>query len=245
MEIAHFDQRRYRTVSVEDGYGEWAGTYEDTVLDLMDLRLLGRLTAVRWSAVQRAADLACGTGRIGVWLRRQGVAEIDGVDLTAEMLELARGKGVYQRLEQADLAATPLPSAAYDLVTAVLVDEHLADLWPLYREAARLTRPGGVFVLVGYHPHFMLSGIPTHFDRATGEPVTIECYVHLLSDHVRAAHAAGWTLREMDEGLIDDEWLQQKPKWAAHRYRPVSFALVWATPHRHSDRSGGISLSNT
>jgi SAM-dependent methyltransferase len=227
MEIAHFDQRRYRTVAVEAGYAEWAGSYEETVLDLMDLRLLGRLQTVPWRELRRAADLACGTGRIGVWLTRQGVRAVDGVDLTAEMLELARAKGVYQRLELGDLSATALPTGAYDLVTAVLVDEHLADLLPLYQEAARLTRPGGRFVLVGYHPHFLLSGIPTHFNRASGETVTIECYVHLLSDHVRTAHAAGWTLREMEEGLIDEEWLQQKPKWASHQHRPVSFALVW------------------
>lgn len=227
MEIRHFDRRRYPTVSVETGYGEWAATYEDTVLDLMDLRLLERVQTLDWPQIAEVADLACGTGRVGAWLREQGVAAVDGVDLTAEMLALARAKGIYRRLEQADLAATPLPAAHYDLVTAVLVDEHLAELGPLYREAARLAHPSGRFVLVGYHPHFMLDGIPTHFNRANGEPATIECYVHLFSDHVRAAQAAGWTLGEMHEGLIDDDWLAQKPKWAQHYLRPVSFAVVW------------------
>src|SRR5690242_10960248 len=84
----------------------------------------------------------------------------------------------------------------------------------------RITRPGGSFVLVGYHPFFLMSGIPTHFNSDAGEPVTIECYVHLLSDHVRAALAAGWSLREMDEGLIDDEWLARKPKWSRYRNQP-------------------------
>lgn len=227
MQFALFDQRQYRTVSVTEGYGEWAATYEETVLDLMDLRLLGRLEGVRWERVERVADLACGTGRIGVWLAEHGVPHIDGVDLTAEMLDLARAKGVYARLEQADLANTPLPTAGYDVVTAVLVDEHLADLAPLYREAARLVQPGGSFVLVGFHPFFLFSGIPTHYDRVTGESVTIDCYVHLLSDHVRAAHAAGWVLRQLEEGLIDDAWLQRKPKWEPQRNRPVSFALLW------------------
>jgi hypothetical protein len=31
------------------------------------------------------------------------------------------------------------------------------------------------------------------------------------------AHALGWTLLEMDEGLIDDAWLQKKPKWKRYR----------------------------
>jgi len=67
MDFSKFDQRRYPTVSVREGYGEWARTYEDTVLDLMDLRLLERLHAVDWRRMARAVDLACGTGRIGVW----------------------------------------------------------------------------------------------------------------------------------------------------------------------------------
>ncbi|MHB8645543.1 MAG: hypothetical protein ACYDAR_07125 [Thermomicrobiales bacterium] len=57
--------------------------------------------------------------------------------------------------------------------------------------------------------------------------MTIECYVHLLSDHIRAALAAGWSLQEMHEGLIDDEWLAVKPKWGQYTNQPVSFAMVW------------------
>jgi len=37
----------------------------------------------------------------------------------------------------------------------------------------------------------MKSGMPTHFDAPNGEPVAIETHVHLMSDHVRAAHAGG------------------------------------------------------
>lgn len=230
MDISRFDTRRYRTVSVQDGYGEWAPTYEDTVLDLMDLRLLDRLDCIPWQQLGSAADLGCGTGRTGVWLARQHIARIDGVDLTPEMLERARAKGVFNRLEQADLAATPLPSSDYDVVTTVLVDEHLPDLRPLYREAARLARPGGYFVLVGYHPHFMLNGIPTHFDRPGGEPVSIQCYVHLFSDHIRAAREAELVLLDLQEGVIDDEWLARKPKWGLFERQPVSFAFAWRKP---------------
>jgi SAM-dependent methyltransferase len=227
VEISRFDVRRYRTVSVPEGYGEWVQTYEETVLDLMDLRLLAELRSVPWPQTQRVADLACGTGRIGLWLRDQGVAAIDGVDLTPQMLERARAKGVYQQLYVGDVADTPLPSTHYDVVTAVLVDEHLPDLQPLYSEAARIVRPGGYCVIVGYHPYFLLNGVPTHFDSEAGEPVAIQCYVHLFSDHARAALSAGWVLREMREGLIDEEWLTSKPKWRPYLHQPISFALAW------------------
>jgi len=229
--FSDFDRRGYRTVDVRTGYGEWVATYEQTVEDAMDIALLDALPMPPWPALREAADLACGTGRTGAWLRRHGVAAIDGVDLTSEMLAVARSKGLYRRLVEADIASTGLEAAAYDLVTASLVDEHLSDLRPLYREALRVAKPGGLFVLVGLHPHFiMASGMPTHYTNASGEPVAVETHVHLLSDHVIAALDAGWVLAEMREQLIDDVWLALKPKWERFRNHPIAFAFVWRRP---------------
>ena len=227
-EFAPYDVRHYPTLPVREVYSAWAQTYEATVLDLMDLRLLERLTTVDWPAAGRALDLACGTGRGGVWLRTRGVSALDGLDLTPAMLQRARAKGVYDRLTEGDVTATGLPGETYGLVTMLLADEHLADLAPLYREAARLARAGGRFVLVGYHPWFLMSGVPTHFDDASGQPLAIESHVHLFADHVRAAHAAGFRLAELEEGLVDAAWIAAKPKWAEREGRPVSFAFVWA-----------------
>jgi SAM-dependent methyltransferase len=228
MRFSDFDVKRYPTVSVLDGYGEWADHYERSVHDEMDLRLLARLRTVEWDRVSTAIDLACGTGRIGLWLKSRGVAHVDGVDLTGPMMEQAHAKNVYRSLSIADVTDTGLPARSYDLAIQVLADEHLPDIAPLYREAARLVADGGELVIVGYHPFFLLNGLPTHFHRSSdGEPLTIESHIHLMSDHVRAAHSAGWTLIEMEEGIVDDEWLSAKPKWAKYRQRPVSYAMVW------------------
>jgi SAM-dependent methyltransferase len=227
MDFAAFDRRRYPTVDVRRGYGEWAETYESVVQDEMDLRLFDRIQTVDWAEAGEALDLACGTGRIGAWLSGRGVRDLDGVDLTPEMLARAEARNIYRRLIQADIQATGLPPHSYDLVVVSLADEHLPRLGPLYAEAARLLRPGGAFVIVGYHSHFLMNGIPTHFNRRNGEPVTVESHVHLVSDHVRAAHAAGLTLAEMDEGLVDDAWIAKKPKWTEWRGHPVSFSMVW------------------
>jgi SAM-dependent methyltransferase len=226
--FSDFDARGYRTVDVRSGYAEWVPTYEQTVEHAMDLALLEGLVSVPWSSLRTAADLGCGTGRTGAWLRGRGVAAIDGVDLTPEMLAVARERGVYRRLVEADVAATSLEGSAYDLVIACLVDEHLPDLPPLYREAWRLAKSEGLLVLVGFHPHFIMAfGVPTHFDSASGEPVAIETHVHLLSEHIATALDAGWALVEMKERVIDDDWLEVKPQWERYRGHPVSFAFVW------------------
>jgi SAM-dependent methyltransferase len=223
-----FDTRGYRTVDVRSGYGEWVETYEQTVQDAMDIELLDVLAEPRWDRVRHVADLGCGTGRTGAWLKQHGVAAIDGVDLTPEMLELARRRGAHDRLVEADVADTGLPAEEYDLVISSLVDEHLADLRPLYAEARRLARPGATFVLVGFHPHFMMaSGMPTHYESASGEPVAIETHVHLLGEHVMTGLETGWTLVELRERVIDDAWIALKPKWASHRGQPIAFAFAW------------------
>lgn len=224
-----FDTRNYRTVDPREGYDRWAATYEDTVEDAMDVALLERLD-LDWGSVRRAADLGCGTGRTGDWLATRGAGEIDGVDLSPGMLAAARARGVYASLREGEVGDTGLESGAYDLVVSCLVDEHLADLRPLYTEAARLARPGARFVIVGFHPHFIIaSGMPTHFDDAdSGEPLAIETHVHPLSDHVAAGLGAGLTVAALHERVVDDEWVALKPKWERFRHHPISFAFVWS-----------------
>lgn len=227
MDFTPFDKRGYPVTTATEGYGEWAATYEETVAYGLDEWLLPRIGAVDWKTAGQAVDLACGTGRTGVWLRGQGVSAIDGVDITPQMLDVARAKAVYRSLTQGDISATGLPARSYDLASMTLADEHQPDLRPVYREVARLLKPGGVFVLVGYHPFFLMNGLPTHFHRADGEAVTIQSYVHLFSHHHDAGLKAGLSLAEFQECVIDEDWLATKPKWRKHLGWPVSFSLVW------------------
>jgi SAM-dependent methyltransferase len=228
VDFADFDRRGYPTVGVVEGYRAWEPRYETTVEDTMDLALLDRISGVSWADVTRAVDLGCGTGRTAAWLRDRGVGRIDGVDVTDAMLDRARTRGAHDTLRLADVRATGLATGAYDLAVCCLVDEHLPELDALYAEARRVLFSGGAFVLVGFHPFFiMAAGMPTHFDDDGGRPLAIETHVHLPGDHLRAARAAGFTAQELHEGLVDDEWLRRKPRWERYRHWPVSFAWVW------------------
>jgi SAM-dependent methyltransferase len=165
--FASFDKRNYRTLAAREGYALWAATYEDTIKRDMDLWLLEELQSVAWNNVKRCADLGCGTGRTAAWLATKGVPLIDGVDATTEMLERARARNVFASLHRADVSDTGLPGATYDLVMTCLVDEHLAEVGPLYAEAARIAQDQAAFALVGFHPFFiMATGMPTHFEAS-------------------------------------------------------------------------------
>jgi SAM-dependent methyltransferase len=227
MDFKDFDRRNYPTVPPRTGYGEWAASYEAAVPDQLDIRVLESLKSIDWSSARECLDLACGTGRTAAWLKTRGVATIDGVDLTPEMLQRARVKELYRTLSLGSVEATGILHARYDLIVMCLVDEHLRALDPVYREAYRLSGSRAKFVVVGMHPFFFMTGMPTHYRDADGNPKAIETSIHLLSDHVKAAFNAGWSLAEMYEGVVDEEWLRVKPKWAPLKNYPVNFGYLW------------------
>jgi len=228
MEFKNFDKRNYPVVSAKEGYGEWAKTYESSVPDLLDLQILDSISSVQWREHKKCLDLACGTGRTGHWLSKNGVTAIDGLDITPKMVEYAKQREIYQALTIGTVENTMLGSGGYDLIVMCLVDEHMADLTGVYAEARRLSSNNGIFVVVGMHPFFFMNGMPTHFDSDDGGSKAIETHVHLMSDHFNAATKAGWQLQEIQEGIIDDQWLELKPKWEKHKGCPINFGYVWS-----------------
>ena len=86
-----------------------------------------------------ALDLACGTGRNALWLASRGWNVI-GLDSAPTAIEVARAAGVDARLF--DLERGPIPfGEEFDLVCSI---KYLYR--PLFAEARRLLRPGGMFV---------------------------------------------------------------------------------------------------
>jgi SAM-dependent methyltransferase len=232
--FARYDSRGYRTLDTANGYAAWAPFYDTTMDDRLDLPLLSSLGSVDWNGMAAAVDLACGTGRIGAWLKAHGIECVDGVDASPAMLDRAAAKGIYDKLICADAAASGLAGDGYDLAISSFAVCHLPDLSGFYAEVARLTSASGRVVLVDYHPFMLLKGVPTHFNPPNGEPIAIANVIHLIGDHVDAGRIAGLSLLELREQLVDAEWVRQnrrifgEPRLASHVGHPVSFAMVWA-----------------
>ena len=228
MRYKPFDQSHYRTLPVRFGYAEWSAHYDrDMAQWPLDFPLLSRLRFVRFRKVRRALDLACGTGRIGAWLKAKGVGVVDGIDLSPSMLEQARRKGVYRNLRLGNFLKARIPGRGYGLITCILATCHLESLDRLYRRTYALAARNGHFVVVDYHPYFLLNGIPTHFLTPEGEHLAVTNHVHLMRDHFRAALAAGWKPVWLDELVVEGRWVRKYPGWRKFMGRPVSFALAW------------------
>lgn len=129
-------------------YAKFAAQYETA------MRENGYCTPARCAEALRAAqvplktavlDIGCGTGLSGEALYEAGYETLDGTDFSAQMLSVARGKGLYRDLWQGDLTALP-DDIRYDAVVAagVLNPAH-APASVLDEVLARLN-PDGVFV---------------------------------------------------------------------------------------------------
>ncbi|NUR89305.1 MAG: class I SAM-dependent methyltransferase [Nonomuraea sp.] len=95
-------------------------------------------------------EIGCGTGVHAESLRGLGRTPV-GVDLSARMLGYARGRLPVAR---ADAARLPIADASVPAAVAVMVHTDMPFYPDVLREAARVLRPGGVFVHVGVHPAF-------------------------------------------------------------------------------------------
>lgn len=81
-------------------YADWAGRYEADMAEagMVGTTLTARMLADVLGPDAPVHDFGCGTGLAGVALREAGFGAIDGSDLTPEMLDVARRKGIYRDL---------------------------------------------------------------------------------------------------------------------------------------------------
>ncbi len=98
-------------------------------------------------------DLACGTGDVAFLLADRytgGVAV--GVDISASMLAVARGRNRYPnvRFERGDLCALPFPEGSADVVTGGYALRNAPDLREALAEVRRVLKPGGVAAFLDF-----------------------------------------------------------------------------------------------
>lgn len=95
-------------------YRDWAKTYDRTMLEGLQYQspmlVADRLAALMPGRDDAVLDIGCGTGLAGRELAARGFSAIDGIDISAEMMAVAREQGGYRALVCADLNA-PLPWA--------------------------------------------------------------------------------------------------------------------------------------
>jgi ubiquinone/menaquinone biosynthesis C-methylase UbiE len=103
---------------------------------------------VRPSGDERALDVGTGAGALAFALAPL-VREVVGLDPVPELLELARERALPNtEFVEGDGAALPFPDGAFDLAGTHRTLHHVARPERVVAELARVTRPGGLVLVV-------------------------------------------------------------------------------------------------
>jgi SAM-dependent methyltransferase len=97
---------------------------------------------------RRVLDFGCGTGRLSDWLVRHG-ADVDGVDVTPEMIAVAQALVPEGRFQTTDGSTLPFADGSFDLVVTTYVLQYYAEGdRAVPRELVRVLRSGGRLIAI-------------------------------------------------------------------------------------------------
>jgi SAM-dependent methyltransferase len=144
-----------------DGLAEWYQEFRPALsgdeLEALE-RLLGRGNG-------RCLDLGCGTGVSTAAVAELGWSVV-GVDVSADLLEAAKGAGLDVLEVPAD--ALPFEDETFEAAVSMWTHTDIDDFGAAAAEVARVLQPDAPFVYIGAHPCFV--GPHSLFVGAEGVP---------------------------------------------------------------------------
>ncbi|HWX89747.1 MAG TPA: methyltransferase domain-containing protein, partial [Rhizomicrobium sp.] len=145
-------------------------------------------------------DIGCGTGLVGAQVRPLA-ARLDGVDISLAMLEKARDKKIYDRLDQADLVSFMSENSdSYDAILGAAALIHFGDLRAVFRAAALCLRDQGLFVFT----LFSHERDQADFAVASSEKLAQSgCYTHSADYVERLGPESGFSV-EMLKNVVHE-----------------------------------------
>ena len=168
------------TEETRELYDDWADSYdrELTSQGYATPRRIAEALARHVPLNAPVLDMGCGTGLSGMALENAGFATIDGADLSEEMLEEAKAKGIYRALREVDPddPLGPVSPGDYAAIVACGVIGAGAAPLSLFDQCMHALAPSG---------HFAFS----FNDHALADPAYEEKVVE-WSDHAEVVHDA-------------------------------------------------------
>jgi len=131
-----------------DAYARWRASQIGAITERLERRLiLGLIGNVSGRSV---LDVGCGDGDFAVELTKRG-ATVTGIDASLEMILAARRRALQHGADIVFEVATadhlPFPAEQFDVVTAITILCFVEDTAAVFREIARVLRPGGRVVI--------------------------------------------------------------------------------------------------
>ena len=144
-------------------YADWAQTYDATFAQAMDYRMPQIIADIyAEDPVGPVLDVGAGTGLVGQNMP-QGAA-VDALDISAEMLAVAMGRGVYRKALQCDLTQPlSIKDGAYKAIVSAGTFTHGHVGPEALEELMRIAQSGARFVIGINAAHFEARGFAAKF----------------------------------------------------------------------------------
>ncbi|MEY3182317.1 MAG: hypothetical protein RLZ35_302 [Pseudomonadota bacterium] len=122
---------------------------------------LGQLFSTQTQPL-RVLDLGCGTGQCGLYCRDLAY-HLSGVDISEEMLRIAKKLGAYDNLIECSIAQyLEETEETFDIIIAAEVLNYVGDLSKLWQSILKALNPKGCFIFTTEHPSQTFINANTH-----------------------------------------------------------------------------------
>ncbi len=195
-------------------------------------------------------DLGCGFGDACEAYVRLGAESVVGIDLSENMLEVARSKNTSGRIEYRRLDMSSIASLGrrFDIVTSSLAVHYIENFSTLVDAVGQCLNPGGIFLFSQEHP---LTTAPVHGVRFLNDEAhrstdyllsdygrpgfrsvewlidNVEKYHRMFSEIIEALISSKFVVEAIKEPLPDAAMLEKCPRMYREFIKP-SFLIVKA-----------------
>jgi len=200
--------------AITEYYKKWSDTYDKDVVEnyygidyicALLHRNLQQLAPDTNSSQVKILDVGCGTGLLGKPLHDLGYRNLDGVDLSADMISKARCTGFYSNLHSAININHPVPESLckqYDAAICIgtFTPGHVQP--ESLRHLAAMTRQGGLVVLSTRIPYYDTTDFQKVSDQLVSEELIRLRQKHMNSPYRDDGDAHYWVYDVLSDQYI-------------------------------------------
>lgn len=223
-DVHHIHDQKAIEQDVKTGYKIWAKTYDKEQNILIQVEEPVVKSILKKFTPGVALDAACGTGRYSAFLNVLG-HKVTGIDISDDMLKLAKRKNKNINFIQGDLNTLPFEDERFNLVVCGLAIHYVTNIDEVIKELTRVVLPGGYIVISSVHPLLVALGAHAEFHNKKGGWGYIRDKIFWHSTYINAFNKASLKILECQEPKIMAEQVQVLQKGSKLNIATISEAL--------------------